>query len=468
MATLFQTPKTQRDSHTGKKIPVLDDSGNPVLLPKWRATIITHRGVRKTFTFTKSKTQSQKQADLLEVREREIRIGLRPAPRLCDAASKRPIEDIFAEYLAWGDTQGGRGGRPWSPQNSRKRRYYLKWWKDKLRLKALFDLYDRLPDAEKAIRSLAAGKSKKSGKTLGAYKEGLNAFCYWCKERKYISDNPFDGMAKFDSTPKCPRRAMSLEEILTLLETCPSHRRLMYETAFASGFRAGELRSLTLDHIDQDACGLRLSAEEDKGRKARFQPITRDLLERLVAFGESGEAKERYVAMRRKAGLNDEGKIPANPLLYIPSQPARAIQEDLVRAGISVTTKEGKLDFHACRTAYVNLVIAAGADVKTAQELSRHSTPHLTMNIYGRAADYRLTRVAEAVGQMVAPKAGENSNRLVENDSGLHILDISRQGGDSDKKGTPCKARSSSEENWYRRVELNHRPMGYESIALNR
>ena len=468
MATVFQTPKTKRDPESGKKVTVRDASGNPVMLPKWRATVITHRGVRKIFTFTKNKAQSQKQADLLEAREREIRLGLRPVPTLSEAASKRPIEDIFTEYLDWGDTQGGRGGRPWSSQNSKKRRYYLAWWKERLKLKTLADLYDRLPDAEKAIRTLTAGKTKRSGKTLGAYKEGINAFCYWCKERKYMSENPFDGMAKFDTSPKFPRRAMKLEEILLLLETCPSHRRLMYETAFASGFRAGELRSLTLDHIDREDCGLRLSAEEDKGRKARFQPITRDLLDRLVAFGETGEAKKRYAAMRRKAGLKDVDNIPPNPILYIPSQPARAIQDDLIKAGIPVTTKDGKLDFHACRTAYINLVIAAGADVKTAQELSRHSTPHLTMNIYGRAADYRLTRVAEAVGEMISPSAGENMDATVENSEKLHILDISTQNSSTDEKGTPCIARGSDDKKWYRRVELNHRPMGYESIALDR
>ncbi len=468
MAAIFQTPKTKRDPETCKKVPVLDGLGNPVMLPKWRAIIVTHRGDRKKFTFTKNKSQSQKQADLLEAREREIRLGLRPVPSVSEAAGKRAIDDVVAEYLAWGDTQGGRGGRPWSPENSKKRRYYLAWWKGKLKLKKLSDLHDRLPDAEKAIRTLTTGKDKKSGKTLGAYKEGINAFCHWCKERKYLTENPFDGIGKFDTTPKHPRRAMTLEEILTVLETCPSHRRLMYETAFASGFRAGELRCLTLDHIDQEACGLRLSAEEDKGRKSRFQPITRNLLARLVAFGESGEAKKRYLAMFRKAGVKTNANIPENPLLYIPSQPARAIQDDLKKAGIPVTTKDGKIDFHACRTAYVNLVIAAGADVKTAQELSRHSTPHLTMNIYGRAADHRLTRVAEAVGEMISQNTKANMDMEGENREKLHLLDTSTQNEDIDKKGTPCIARGSDDKKWYRRVELNHRPMGYESIALDR
>ncbi len=138
------------------------------------------------------------------------------------------------------------------------------------------------------------------------------------------------------------------------------------------------------------------------------------------------------------------------------------------KAGIPITIKDGKLDFHDCRTAYINLVIAAGADVKTAQELSRHSTPHLTMNIYGRAADYRLTRVAEAVGEMISQNTNHNTTTDSESEEKLHILDISTQKEVTQEKGTPCIARGSSDKNWYRRVELNHRPMGYESIALDR
>ena len=85
----------------------------------------------------------------------------------------------------------------------------------------------------------------------------------------------------------------------------------------------------------------------------------------------------------------------------MPSHPARTLRGDLRRAGIPVQTPAGRLDFHACRTAYINLVIDAGADVKTAQTLSRHSTPHLTMNVYGRTTDARLSAVAEKVGEMV-------------------------------------------------------------------
>jgi hypothetical protein len=74
--------------------------------------------------------------------------------------------------------------------------------------------------------------------------------------------------------------------------------------------------------------------------------------------------------------------------------------------------------------------------------------------------------VAEAVGEMISPSAGENMDATVENSEKLHILDISTQNGSIDKKGTPCIASGSDDKKWYRRVELNHRPMGYEIIKI--
>jgi integrase len=380
-------------------LPAVDAAGKPIMYDKWRTVVTDYRGRRKTITLSASRQQSQKHADMLEAREREIRSGLRPVPTPADQARRRPYVDVAEEYLAWGNAQGGRGGRPWSPKNAAKRKYYLDWWREALRAETLADLDGSLPRAEKALQKLAA--KGRSGKTLCLYREGLFTFCLWCKDRRYLLDNPFASMSKFDSTPRNIRRAMSLAEISTLLESGPRHKQMLYETAFATGFRAGELRSLDIHSLDVERSGLCLSAEADKGRKERFQPLSADLVKRLAEYAKTGEAGELYARMFAKAGQRDSEGIPPEPLLYVPSQPARTIQDDLERVGIPVRTAEGKLDFHACRTAYVNLVIASGADIKTAQTLSRHSTPQLTLNTYGRANDSRLSAVAEIVGQMI-------------------------------------------------------------------
>lgn len=62
------------------------------------------------------------------------------------------------------------------------------------------------------------------------------------------------------------------------------------------------------------------------------------------------------------------------------------------------------MDFHACRLAYINFVIERGATVKEAQALARHSTPDLTMNVYGRTRPERLAETVEKMaGNILLP-----------------------------------------------------------------
>lgn len=57
----------------------------------------------------------------------------------------------------------------------------------------------------------------------------------------------------------------------------------------------------------------------------------------------------------------------------------------------------GKVDFHSLRTTFVNLVLESGAGIKEAMDLARHSTPDMTLNVYGRS---RWERKAELVDSM--------------------------------------------------------------------
>ena len=55
---------------------------------------------------------------------------------------------------------------------------------------------------------------------------------------------------------------------------------------------------------------------------------------------------------------------------------------DLKIAGIEYEVDGKYSDFHALRHTFVTNVIKAGATVKEAQTLARHSKPELTINIY--------------------------------------------------------------------------------------
>ena len=90
-------------------------------------------------------------------------------------------------------------------------------------------------------------------------------------------------------------------------------------------------------------------------------------------------------------------------LLYVPSHTARELDKDLKAAGIPKSAPGGTVDFNASRVAYINFVIERGVSVKEAQTLARHATPELTMNVYGRTREERLSQAVDKVAQVLTP-----------------------------------------------------------------
>ena len=137
-------------------------------------------------------------------------------------------------------------------------------------------------------------------------------------------------------------------------------------------------------------------------------------MDRLIAFAESGTAATLYQKFLACVHNGKPRKLPVNPLLYVPTHPARALEDDLIAAELTKWGVGGKVDFHALRVAYVSFVLEAGATAKEAQSLARHSKPELTMNTYARARSDRLAELAEAVAlnikpaEFVALKSGTN------------------------------------------------------------
>lgn len=96
-------------------------------------------------------------------------------------------------------------------------------------------------------------------------------------------------------------------------------------------------------------------------------------------------------------------KTADSPLLEVPSHTARELVKDLKIADIPKLTSEGKIDFYAFRVAFISFVFEAGASMKEAQTLARHSNADLTINVYARTRKNRLIEVAETVGKNINP-----------------------------------------------------------------
>ena len=413
---------------------------------KFRGWYMDWTRKRVFFTGTRNRTETLKMARNLEVEHQLFRLGRGPDPNHLDKKHARlSFGEITSDYMQWGESQGGRGGKPWGKTHARNRRAHLAWWKKQLKLNNLADLNGILPQVEEALRELQ--NKGRTGKTLTNYAEALAAFCDWCVKRGYLSDDPLKALARFDTTPVSKRRAMTVDEINRLLEVSDTHQRLLYETAFLSGLRANELRNLTVDHLDVEQGGLRLDAEWTKDRKGGFQWLPRMLVGSLRDFAEAEGAKQLYA--RSNSRKDTSNRPPKNPLLYVPSHPARELDKDLEAAGIPKNAPGGKLDFHACRVAYINLVLeSANVSVKEAQTLARHATPDMTINVYGRARDERLSEIVENVAE-----------NLLLDQSRAPVVHRQVAGAEYEQCATPVETGGcASSKNWWRRRELNPRP----------
>jgi hypothetical protein len=97
-----------------------------------------------------------------EAEHRKIRLGYLPAPESVARYEEYPFADTLTAYLAWGEAQGGRGGKLWGRDHARKRCECLTWWQKRLTLERLTDLEGGLARVEAVLRELQYSDSPTS------------------------------------------------------------------------------------------------------------------------------------------------------------------------------------------------------------------------------------------------------------------------------------------------------------------
>ncbi len=113
--------------------------------------------------------------------------------------------------------------------------------------------------------------------------------------------------------------------------------------------------------LDGDPATVTLEASYSKRRRRDTLPLPSSLAVRLRGWLAS--------------------KPQGKPVFALPDKPHQMSYRDLARAKIPQVTSAGILDLHSLRHSFVPEIVAGGASVKTAQELARHSTPKLTIDV---------------------------------------------------------------------------------------
>jgi len=357
-------------------------SAKPLHSGKYRGGYVNRDGKRITFMGTFKKSTTLEAARAFEAEEREIRLKLRAAPGPEVKHANRPIGEAIKEYIAYGRSQGGKRGAPWSFDHARKRESQLNWWIKKLHVTVLGDLAAEniLGRAQQIVQQELQSKGR-VGRTCSSYRESIVVFCAWAAKRKYLASHPLEAWPEYNKTPLMKRRALTIEEIGRLLQAAPEDRRLIYEVAISTGLRAGELRALRVCNLDIPEGGLHLEAEWTKNRREDFQALPNSLMERLAA--------------------TTTDKPLTAPLLDMKTNWDRTFKRDREYAGIAIDAFGGRADFHALRHTAITLAGECGATVKEMQTFARHSDPRLTMNTYARVRQHRKSELAERLGEVL-------------------------------------------------------------------
>lgn len=278
--------------------------------------------------------------------------------------------------------------------------------------------------------------------TANHYLTAAKGFSRWLWRERRIDSDPLAGMAKLanvETDIRHARRELCADELRWLLETTRQSARgfrglagfdrfALYLTAAGTGFRRGELVSLTPASFDLagDRPTARVEAAYSKNRKEARQPLPADLAAALRDYLYSkptdapvwpGTWAERAASMLR-ADL-DEARTAWLQSVQDARQRGEMAQSDFLAyrdaAGLVI-------DFHALRHTYISRIVRSGATPKVAQELARHSTVQLTLGRYAHVGLYDLTSAVDALPALLP--AGRDSATATGTDGGQISLGL--------------------------------------------
>ena len=292
-------------------------------------------------------------------------------------------------------------------------------------------------DVEAFLRQLRTdGKSKQ---TSNHYLKAIKQFCRWLVRTKRSDQNPVADIRRLNvqTDRRHDRRALTEDEFALLaeaaepgpvIESIPGpDRAVMYILSAWTGYRKGEIGSLTIQSFDfeSDPPTATVQAAFSKRKRRDTQVLHPDVVQRLQEW------------LKTKPDLSStallfpvSAKVPGGT----ERKTHKMMQRDLESARqawlddadnekdrhereksdfLRYKDSQGRYaDFHANRHTFITNLGRAGVSPKTTQELARHSDIRLTLGVYTHAD---LADKVEAVGRLPTPPANgrpTNGKRL--------------------------------------------------------
>jgi len=263
---------------------------------------------------------------------------------------------------------------------------------------------------EAFLRDLREGDRHVGHRRSNAYLTACQSFCNWvADDRKWARESPLRGIKKLNvrEDPRHTRRALEVDQLRKLLQTTADgperygmsgrERYLLYRLAAESGLRAGELRRLRRADFNLDAGTVTVRAvKATKNKRTREQALRPGLCADLRDF---------------LASKLPEAKVFGGSFAVLTRRTADVLKEDLQAAGIPYADDQGNVfDFHGLRVECASLLINSGVDPKQAQEIMRHSSIGLTMDIYAKVlGGKKNAQAVESLPDLSLPEAQQQA-----------------------------------------------------------
>ncbi|MCL2120159.1 MAG: tyrosine-type recombinase/integrase [Planctomycetaceae bacterium] len=409
MAQIVKRIRTVIDTQTGEKIRKESE--------KWWCRYRDALGIEHRKPLAKSKAISQQMLQLiLEAVEKEKSGVVTPSQK----EAKRPIKQQIDDFEQHQKAKNNTG--EYVSEIVQKVRVIAEYcgWNNVLQI--------RESDVEGFLLHLRTELGR-SIQTSNNYLRAIKCFVHWLKRNKRITSNPLEGMKMLNACTdrRHDRRPLEDDEfarVLYVAETGPPRmgligrdRAMLYLLAAWTGFRRGELGSLTLRSFDFDAPTptVTVKAMYSKHRRMDVQILHPDIVERFKEWLAKRKPKnedeilfpisKKTCGTDRKTSAMLEFDLASARRFWIaetddPVEKRRREESEFLlyrnKAGLFA-------DFHGLRHTFITNLGKAGVDPKTAQILARHSDIHLTMNIYTHVN--RKTEIAAINALPSVPKS---------------------------------------------------------------
>lgn len=201
-------------------------------------------------------------------------------------------------------------------------------------------------------------------------------------------------------------------------------RAMLYQLAAWTGFRRGELGSLTLCSFDfqADPATVTVEANYSKRRRRDIQILHPDLVDVLQewlpkrAVKKDDEilfpiSKKTCGVDRRTAGMMQYDLGIARRIWIDETDDPKERQRREASEFLLYKNRTGLFaDFHGLRHTFITNLGKAKVDVKTAQELARHSDIRLTMDIYTHVDQSKKQAAINALPKLSGRKSDKTEN----------------------------------------------------------